>query len=178
MSKIDLRSLIDNYFQTKEETTKQEIIDFLESVPLREINEVYFHDLVETKGKSITIAGELIRALNNIGYTWLNNNDVYFAGYGLEKVGSDAVYLTKYTNEIIKKMITSNYPEQYLLTNNKVAITNNFLKTLETRITQFIKMNPALMLTRNTVDCTKDFKNDAHELFSEYDEIINNGGGN
>lgn len=52
-----------------------------------------FHEYVPSSGKSDTLGGEIIRAVNKIEYRWYNDGDVYFTGYGKETCGPAAKFL-------------------------------------------------------------------------------------
>lgn len=56
--------------------------------------EALFDEYVPGTGKSDTLGGEIIRAVNKIGYRWYNDGDVYFIGYGKETCGPAAKFLT------------------------------------------------------------------------------------
>ena len=40
-----------------------------------------------------TVGGEIIRAINRLGYRWWNDGDKFFVGYGVETCGSDALLI-------------------------------------------------------------------------------------
>lgn len=52
--------------------------------------------LVPVSGPADTAAGELLRAVERIGYRSSNDGDYFYGGYGLETAGSSAAYIAKY----------------------------------------------------------------------------------
>ena len=58
-----------------------------------EVNEKLFDELVARMGKSKTIAGEILRAVNRIYYRWYNDGDIAGRGYGRETVNPAVRYL-------------------------------------------------------------------------------------
>jgi hypothetical protein len=50
-------------------------------------NEPLFNKLVAGQGKSETVEGEMLRAINRIAYRYYNDGDKYFQGYGTETAG-------------------------------------------------------------------------------------------
>ena len=59
----------------------------------KKVNEVLFDELVEGIGKSKTVAGEILRAVNRIQYRWYNDGDMAGSGYGRETVNPAVRYL-------------------------------------------------------------------------------------
>lgn len=50
--------------------------------------------LIPASGAAETAAGEILRAVERIGYRFNNDGDYFYGGYGLETAGSSAAYLT------------------------------------------------------------------------------------
>lgn len=61
--------------------------------------------LVPSRGKCDTLAGEIIRAAQQIQYRDWNDGDRFFSSYGLETCGSSAEFLMDYTTEEIKNRL-------------------------------------------------------------------------
>ena len=57
----------------------------------------YFDKLVPSQGKAGTLNGEIVRAVNRIGYRWYNDGDKFYEGYGTETAGPSMAFLTKHT---------------------------------------------------------------------------------
>lgn len=55
--------------------------------------EVLFEELVPSKGKADTVAGELVRAMMRILYRDYNDGDLFYEGYGIETCGGSVAYL-------------------------------------------------------------------------------------
>jgi len=62
--------------------------------------------LIPASGMAETFAGELLRAVERIGYRYNNDGDLFYADYGLETAGGSACFLGKYGDEYISKIIT------------------------------------------------------------------------
>lgn len=52
-----------------------------------------FEELVPLSGRADTVAGEIVRAINRIGYRYYNDGDCINEGYGKETCNSAARYL-------------------------------------------------------------------------------------
>lgn len=167
-----LKNALNEYVKTKDEELKNKIITYIQKTDIKELREVIFDALVPNSGKADTIAGEMIRAVNRIGYRYFNDGDVYFAGYGLETAGSSAIYLSK-ISKALETLLVRLYPENYLVSASAEKSYKNFITTLETRIIKMIQSSPELILKRNTVNSATDYKVEAENVFSSYDEIMN-----
>lgn len=64
-----------------------------------EVNEKLFEELVAASGKSETVAGEIIRAVNRIQYRYWNDGDIAGRGYGRETVNPAVRYLYEMKGE-------------------------------------------------------------------------------
>lgn len=58
-------------------------------------NDKVFKKLVKISGKSTTVEGEMLRAINKILYRYYNDGDKFFEGYGTETAGPAATYLLR-----------------------------------------------------------------------------------
>lgn len=58
-----------------------------------------FHEYVPSSGKSDTLGGEILRAVNKLEYRWYNDGDVYFVGYGKETCGPAAKFLVSLNDD-------------------------------------------------------------------------------
>lgn len=169
-----LENALYEYNRTKDEELKARITKFIQDTEINDLREIMFDALVSPLGKSDTIAGEMIRAVNKIGHTYYKDGDIYFSGYGLETLGSSAVYLSKISNAL-ETLIVRLFPEQYLITSNKKESYSNFVIILETRVLQVIQQNPDLILKYNIIDSATEYDDEAIELFGGYEEVLNSG---
>ncbi len=63
------------------------------------VNTMLFDELVPMSGKCDTEAGEIIRAVNRIGYRFFNDGDIAGHGYGRETVNPAVRYLAFRLND-------------------------------------------------------------------------------
>lgn len=63
------------------------------------------NELMKPSGKSDTIGGELIRAVNRICYRFFNDGDVIGCGYGNETCNAAGRYVLKYGNTEMKDVL-------------------------------------------------------------------------
>jgi hypothetical protein len=61
---------------------------------IKERCSVLFDKLVPGEGPAATVEGEMLRAINRIGYRYLNDGDYFWRGYGTETAGPQHAYLT------------------------------------------------------------------------------------
>lgn len=143
---------IKNYLQSKkEDKTINNILSKIESNG--NDLEAFFDELVPASGPAETQAGEIIRAMNRIGYRWYNDGDYFFDGYGLETCGPCAEYLASIDNKFSDK-ITS------IIENSHLESEKRYESEYESQITslgeiviQYILDNPTLLITPNDKDC-------------------------
>lgn len=64
-----------------------------------------FEELVPASGKADSVAGELARAANRIGYRYLNDGDMIGVDYGNETCNAAARYIKVHSSAEIGKMI-------------------------------------------------------------------------
>lgn len=65
----------------------------------------YSDKLMKSSGKSDTVAGEIVRAVNRICYRFYNDGDIIGCGYGNKTCNAAGRYLFKYGNKAIKDVI-------------------------------------------------------------------------
>lgn len=63
--------------------------------------------LMKPSGKSDTIGGELIRAVNRICYRFYNDGDVIGCGYGNETCNAAGRYILRYANVAMKDVLNA-----------------------------------------------------------------------
>lgn len=76
------------------------------------VNKIYdnplaglFEELVPSCGKCESFAGEIVRAVSQIGYRFLNDGDWLNVGYGIETVNPAARFLLTIETDEIKEII-------------------------------------------------------------------------
>jgi len=67
-------------------------------------NEILYKKLVPDSGKSDTVEGEMLRAINRIIYRYYNDGDYYHTGYGTETAGPAHSYLINSENPLAGKL--------------------------------------------------------------------------
>ncbi len=77
--------------------TKRQLLEYARDTKDGKELDKYFDKLVPREGKSGTLNGEIVRAVNRIGYRWYNDGDKFYEGYGTETAGSSMAFLTKHT---------------------------------------------------------------------------------
>jgi hypothetical protein len=81
---------------------------------LEKRNDVLYSVLVPGSGKTGTVEGEMLRAINRIVYRWWNDGDKFYEGYGAETAGPAHSFLVNSSNplrgtldSIFNKAVTS-----------------------------------------------------------------------
>jgi len=74
------------------ESNKNKVYEFV-GKELEARNEPLYDKLVASSGKSETVEGEMLRAINRIAYRYYNDGDKYFEGYGAETAGPAHAFL-------------------------------------------------------------------------------------
>jgi hypothetical protein len=77
--------------------TKRQLLEYARDTKDGKELDKYFDKLVPSQGKSGTLNGEIVRAVNRIGYRWYNDGDKFYEGYGTETAGPSMAFLTKHT---------------------------------------------------------------------------------
>lgn len=123
-----------------------------------------FKKYVPEVGMCETVGGEIIRAINRLGYRWWNDGDKFFVGYGVETCGSDALYLADkgFKNQISK--MTSYY------FNSNDDDYENSLNQLTKDVLNYVKENPYIFEEKNTDDSRLVFAEKADEMWGEDDD--------
>lgn len=81
---------------------KNIIKEFLDE-PLKSRNGKLYDDLVPNMGKTGTVEGEMLRAINKIVYRYYNDGDKFYEGYGCETAGPAHSFLVN-SNKIDPKI--------------------------------------------------------------------------
>lgn len=126
-----------------------------------------FNKLVAPSGKSDTIEGEMLRAINKIVYRKFNDGDFVHTGYGIETAGSAFIFLKK---------MAAKYDLDYLsglLDELSEAGTDStydaLLKKIQTEIIDYIE-SKGDNLTPNTKYDMLDYNKEAVKRFGNSDE--------
>ena len=72
---------------------------------LEDRNEPLYDKLVAGMGKSDTVEGEMLRAINRIAYRFYNDGDKYFEGYGTETAGPAHSFLVNANHPLRSAMV-------------------------------------------------------------------------
>jgi len=72
---------------------------------LEDRNEPLYNKLVAGMGKSETVEGEMLRAINRIAYRYYNDGDEYMTGYGTETAGPAHSFLVNANHPLKSAMI-------------------------------------------------------------------------
>ncbi len=138
--------------------------------------EKLFDECVPSVGKADTVFGEIVRAINQIGYRYYNDGDTIGFNYGVETVSPSARYLQYHTNEtiacFIKGMANYDFEVDY-----EAKEYERLLDTLVCYISDFLFENTQLLEVENTENC-RNFKaqgkpfdfEDIDEEAEEYEE--------
>lgn len=130
-----------------------------------------FDDLVPGSGKAESVAGELVRATNKIGYRFFNDGDQVNSGYGNETCNGSLRYITNKLDELegteelsgeFNKLWNgdSMYDDQY----------EDQLKICMAKMADFIDTNPDLKTVDNKDDSTADFDEPGDYDYDEDEE--------
>ena len=97
-----------------------------------------FNELVPDMGKADSLAGELVRAINRIGYRFCNDGDMVNQGYGKETCNAPARFLMAKGNHEIADLTVALWEIFSEDAYEKV------LDTLEGAVADYIEQNPDL----------------------------------
>lgn len=111
-----------------------------------------FKQLVPLEGNCNTIEGEVVRAINKIGYRWYNDGDYYFQGYGCETAGPAHAFLvsndcpiSQELKNIFDNKVVWKYEEDY--ENGLEEIGNIIVKWVESKNGEYTKNEGIDMLS-------------------------------
>lgn len=97
-----------------------------------------FNELVPDMGKAESLAGEMVRAINRIGYRFCNDGDMVNQGYGKETCNAPARFLMNKGNHEIADLTVALWEIFSEDAYEKV------LDTLEGAVADYIEQNPDL----------------------------------
>ena len=103
--------------------------------------DVYTKELMPAEGKAKTLAGELVRALNRIGYRYYNDGDQIGIDYGNETCNPAARFIQSNTTIEIKRLIESMW-DCYNESMYEAGLESLITKTLDYIDTKDLKNKP------------------------------------
>jgi len=136
-------------------------------------NGILYDKLVKGSGKSDTVEGEILRAVNRIIYRWGNDGDYFWKGYGTETVGPAISYLVN--SSMIPQIIQSKFNAWE--SNNEGK--NYGIKELEDLLAialEYIERKDESEYSKNTEDMFdyeseyQDEEEDDYDDYDDYDE--------
>ena len=136
-------------------------------------NGILYDKLVKGQGKSDTVEGEILRAVNRIVYRWGNDGDYFWKGYGTETVGPAISYLVNSSR--IPQIVQSKFNAWE--SNNEGK--NYDIKELEDLLAialEYIESKDESEYSKNTEDMFdyeseyQDEEEDDYDDYDDYDE--------
>ena len=136
-------------------------------------NGILYDKLVKGQGKSDTVEGEILRAVNRIVYRWGNDGDYFWKGYGTETVGPAISYLVN--SSMIPQVVQSKFNAWE--SNNEGE--NYGIKELEDLLAialEYIESKDESEYSKNTEDMFnyeseyQDEEEDDYDDYDDYDE--------
>lgn len=132
---------------------------------IEEKNEALFDELVPADGFSDTKAGELVRAVNRIGYRFWNDGDMIGVGYGNETCNAAARFIMEmYEGTEMEGLVTA----MWGLTNEKVY--EHSLELLVESMIRYIDGHPELKVEQNDYDMFDFGEPDDKDWYDEEEE--------
>jgi len=133
---------------------------------LEDRNQSLYDKLVSGSGKSDTVEGEMLRAINRIVYRYYNDGDEYHTGYGTETAGPAHSFLVNANTGVKSAMVRlfgdgTNYEETI------VDALEHILSHIEAKQGKYIKNNVGDMF-----DYDAEFEDDEYEEedYDDYDD--------
>jgi hypothetical protein len=111
--------------------------ELLSNLPENPTLEDLFDAFVPQEGHADTLGGEIVRAMNKIGYRWFNDGDYFYRGYGKETAGPAAAFLADQTNEKISDFLES-IPDTVYESSDEEETYEYLLGQLEDMILDFV----------------------------------------
>ena len=138
---------------------------------LEDRNEKFF-DLVPGQGKSDTVEGEMLRAINKIVYRWGNDGDEYMRGYGTETAGPAHSFLVN-ANHPLKAKLYAMFTRGTDYETTIKAVLEEILDYIESRNGDYTKNTLGDML-----DYEAEFEDEEEEeedYYDDYDDYDDEG---
>ena len=133
-------------------------------------NGILYDKLVKGQGKSDTVEGEILRAVNRIVYRWGNDGDYFWKGYGTETVGPAISYLVN--SSMIPQVVQSKFNAWE--SNNEGE--NYGIKELEDLLAialEYIERKDESEYSKNTEDMfdyESEYQDEEEDDYDDYDE--------
>ena len=122
-----------------------------------------FEELVPVSGKADTVAGEIVRAINRIGYRNYNDGDHIGVGYGKETCNAAARFLMDNCDDTVKTLVQEIWGEE------QDVQYDAGLATLEKAVLTYLEQHPELKQAENTEDMY-DYYDCDEDVDRGYDE--------
>ena len=126
-----------------------------------------FDAFVPSSGKADTVGGELVRAMNKVGYRYYNDGDWFFCGYGLETCGSCATYVSEtidFWDEFYR--IAENSKSSYDV--DDIVYEDELKITIE-KFCNYMFDHTELFATPNNEDCLKAGVDEWERLYDSFE---------
>ena len=129
-------------------------------------NEPLYDKLVKGSGKSDTVEGEILRAVNRIIYRWGNDGDYFWKGYGAETAGPAISYLVN--SSMIPQIIQSKF-KAWESNNDGEDYDIKELEDLLAIALEYIEGKDESQYSKNTEDMF-DFESEYEDEEDDYDD--------
>ena len=130
---------------------------------LEDRNEPLYDKLVAGMGKSETVEGEMLRAINRIAYRYYNDGDEYMRGYGTETAGPAHSFLVN-ANHPLKLLVSTLFSKGTDYEQTIKDVLDAILDYIESRQGKYTPNNVGDMF-----DYEPEFENDEFEE-EDYDD--------
>tara|TARA_R110000822_G_scaffold135385_1_gene272955 strand:- start:277 stop:762 length:486 start_codon:yes stop_codon:yes gene_type:complete len=153
-------------FDLKKYLTEDKLLNEFVGKALEDRNQVLYDKLVAGSGKSDTMEGEMLRAINRIVYRYYNDGDEYHTGYGTETAGPAHSFLVNANTGVRSAMV------------RLFSDGTNYEETIEDALEHILSHIEAKQgkYTKNTAgdmfDYDAEFEDDTYEEedYDNYDE--------
>ncbi len=105
---------------------------------LEKRNEALYDVLVPGSGKTGTVEGEMLRAINKIVYRWWNDGDKFYEGYGAETAGPSHSYLINSSNPL-NNTLASIFDKAVTSSNQGDGVYERILELALTKVLDYIE---------------------------------------
>ena len=129
-------------------------------------NEPLYDKLVKGSGKSDTVEGEILRAVNRIIYRWGNDGDYFWKGYGAETAGPAVSYLVN--SSMIPQIIQSKF-KAWVSNNDGEDYDIKELEDLLAIALEYIESKDESEYSKNTEDMF-DYESEYEDEEEDYDD--------
>ena len=137
---------------------------------LEDRNEPLYDKLVAGMGKSETVEGEMLRAINRIAYRYYNDGDEYMRGYGTETAGPAHSFLVNASHPL-KSLVSTLFSKGTDYEQTIKDVLDAILDYIESRQGKYTPNNVGDMF-----DYEPEFEDDEYEeedYDADYDEFDN-----